>query len=62
MHSSYLGQAGIIGDRLQFPLKEKIRKTDWLIDQFVCRLYGLAEKEIKIVEGKGGLNPINPLG
>jgi hypothetical protein len=45
-----------------FLLKEKLRKTDWLIDQIVYRLYGLAEKEIKIVEGKGGLNPINPLG
>jgi len=35
------------------PLKEKLRKTDWLIDQIVYRLYGLTEEEVKIVEGKG---------
>ncbi|MFH1702174.1 MAG: TaqI-like C-terminal specificity domain-containing protein [Nitrospirota bacterium] len=34
------------------PLKEKIRKTDWLIDQIVYKLYGLTEEEIKIVEGQ----------
>jgi hypothetical protein len=33
------------------PLKEKLRKTDWLIDQIVYKLYGLTEEEIKIVEG-----------
>jgi len=32
-------------------LKEKLCKTDWLIDQIVYRLYGLTEAEIKIVEG-----------
>jgi len=32
------------------PLKEKLRKTDWLIDQIVYKLYGLTEEEIKIVE------------
>lgn len=32
------------------PLKEKIAKTDWLIDQMVYKLYGLTEEEIKIVE------------
>jgi len=32
------------------PLKEKLRKTDWLIDQIVCKLYGLTEEEIKTVE------------
>ncbi|CAD7776240.1 hypothetical protein DMNBHIDG_01257 [Candidatus Methanoperedenaceae archaeon GB37] len=32
------------------PLKEKIRKTDWLIDQIVYKLYGLTEEEIKIVK------------
>ncbi len=31
-------------------IKEKIRKTDYLIDQIVYRLYGLSEEEIKIVE------------
>jgi hypothetical protein len=35
------------------PLKEKLRKTDWLIDQIVYKLYGLTDEEIKIVEGKG---------
>ncbi|NWF98274.1 MAG: hypothetical protein HXY52_04975 [Nitrospirae bacterium] len=33
-------------------MKEKLRKTDWLIDQIVYKLYGLTEEEIKIVEGK----------
>jgi len=36
-----------------FLLKEKLRKTDYLIDQIVYRLYGLTEEEIKIVEGHG---------
>jgi hypothetical protein len=35
------------------PLKEKLRKTDWLIDQIVYRLYGLTGEDIKIVEGYG---------
>jgi hypothetical protein len=34
------------------PLKEKLYKTDWLIDQIVYKLYGLTEEEIKIVEGE----------
>jgi len=34
------------------PLKEKLRKTDWLIDQIVYKLYDLTEEEIKIVEGQ----------
>jgi hypothetical protein len=33
------------------PIKEKLRKTDWLIDQIVYKLYGLTEEEIKLVEG-----------
>ncbi len=33
------------------PLKEKLQKTDWLIDQIVYKLYGLNDEEIKIVEG-----------
>jgi hypothetical protein len=33
------------------PLKEKLRKTDSLIDQIVYKLYGLTEEEIKIIEG-----------
>jgi len=35
------------------PLKEKLRKTDWLIDQIVYKLYGLTEEEIKLVENVG---------
>lgn len=34
------------------PLKEKIEKSDWLIDQIVYRLYGLTEEEIRVVEKK----------
>ena len=34
------------------PIKEKLKKTDWLIDQVVYRLYGLTEQEIAIVEGR----------
>jgi hypothetical protein len=34
------------------PIKERLAKTDWLIDQVVYRLYGLTEEEIKIVEGE----------
>ena len=37
------------------PLKEKLRKTDWLIDQIVYKLYGLNEEENKIVEGRGAM-------
>ena len=32
-------------------VEEKFRKTDWLIDQIVYKLYGLTE-EIKILEGQ----------
>jgi len=32
------------------PIKEKLRKTDWLIDQIVYKLYGLSEEEIKLIE------------
>lgn len=34
------------------PLKEQLRKTDWLIDQIVYKLYGLSQEEIRIVEGQ----------
>ena len=34
------------------PLRERIGKTDELIDAVVYRLYGLTEEEIAIVEGK----------
>ncbi len=33
------------------PLRERIKKTDRLIDAVVYRLYGLTEEEIGIVEG-----------
>jgi len=32
------------------PIKEILRKTDWLIDQIVYKLYGLTKEEIKLVE------------
>jgi hypothetical protein len=35
------------------PLKERLKKTDTLIDQVVYRLYGLTEEEIREVEGRG---------
>jgi len=35
------------------PLKERLAKTDALIDAVVYRLYGLTEEEIRVVEGKG---------
>jgi len=34
------------------PLKQKLSKTDWLIDQIVYKLYGLSQEEIRIVEGQ----------
>ena len=34
------------------PLKERLAKTDALIDAVVYRLYGLSEEEIRVVEGK----------
>jgi hypothetical protein len=34
------------------PLKERLARTDRLIDQIVYRLYGLTEDEIAIVEGR----------
>jgi hypothetical protein len=35
------------------PLKERLAKTDALIDAVVYRLYGLTEEEIEVVEGMG---------
>jgi len=35
------------------PIKERLAKTDRLIDQIVYKLYGLTEEEIDIVEGRG---------
>jgi len=34
------------------PLKEQLVRTDRLIDAVVCRLYGLTEEDIAVVEGK----------
>lgn len=33
------------------PIKEKLKKTDALIDQIVYKLYGLTPEEIQIIEG-----------
>jgi hypothetical protein len=56
-----LSDAGLV-DRLRreyeeslqkvLPLKERLAKTDALIDAVVYRLYGLTEEEIGVVEGK----------
>jgi hypothetical protein len=35
------------------PMKERLAKTDALIDAVVYRLYGLTEEEIGVVEGRG---------
>jgi len=35
------------------PIKDRLAKTDRLIDQIVYKLYGLTEEEIAIVEGRG---------
>ena len=37
------------------PLKARIKATDELRDEIVYRLFGLAEKEIKVVKGEGSL-------
>ena len=37
------------------PLKEKLSKTDWLIDQIVYKLYGLTDEEIRLVEDSLGM-------
>jgi hypothetical protein len=35
------------------PLKEKLARTDRLIDHVAYRLYGLTKEEIGVVEGRG---------
>src|SRR5205823_858920 len=37
------------------PIKERLQKTDALIDAMVYRLYGLTEEETRVVEGTGFL-------
>ena len=37
------------------PLKERLARTNALIDQMVYRLYGLTE-EVGVVEGKAGIH------
>lgn len=32
------------------PLMDKIKRTDWLTDQVVYRLYGLSEAEVAVTE------------
>ncbi len=39
--------------RCVLPLKERMARTDALIDAVVYRLYGLTEEEIAVVEGRG---------
>jgi len=34
------------------PIKDRLAKTDWLIDQVVYRLYGLTDDDIATVEGE----------
>jgi len=46
LRAEFEGSLGKLG-----PLREQIRQTDELIDAVVCRLYGLTEEEIGIVEG-----------
>ena len=36
------------------PIKDKLTRTDGLIDRVVYRLYGLTEEEIAVVEGREG--------
>ena len=47
LKAEFEGSLGKLG-----PLREKIRKTDELIDATVYRLYGLTEEEIGIVRGE----------
>ena len=36
------------------PLKQRLQKTDWLIDQTVYKLYGLTDEEMQMVENSLG--------
>jgi hypothetical protein len=38
--------------RTLLPIKEKLKRTDALIDQIVYKLYGLTENEIALIEGR----------
>jgi len=38
-----------------WPLMERIKRTDELIDALIYRLYGLTDEEIRIGEGKESL-------
>jgi hypothetical protein len=35
------------------PVKDRLARTDALIDQVVYRLYGVTEEEVGVVEGRG---------
>ena len=48
VRNEYEGSLGRV-----LPLKERLAKTDALIDRVVYRLYGLTEEEIGVVEGRG---------
>ena len=37
--------------RRVLPMKERLQKTDTLIDALVYRLYGLTEEEVRVVKG-----------
>ncbi len=51
--SKYLGESKITLRKLE-QLSSEIQKTDHLLDQKVYGLYGLTDKEIKIVKAKYG--------
>jgi len=48
LKAEFEGSLGKLG-----PLRERIERTDKLIDAVVYKLYGLTDEEIGIVEGKG---------
>jgi hypothetical protein len=52
LRAEFEGSMGKLG-----PLRERIRKTDELIDATVYRLYGLTQEEIRIVEVNSNENP-----
>jgi hypothetical protein len=42
------------------PLKEKLRKTDWLVDHIVFKLYSLTADDISIIAEKVSLPLLSP--
>ena len=45
--AEFVGSVGKLG-----PLRERIERTDGLIDAVVYKLYGLTDEEIAVVEGR----------